>query len=348
MILETVFVVFIIILLLVVSHELGHFFAAKYFGVRVDEFGVGIPPRMYGKKIGETFYSINWLPFGGFVRIFGEEEDSTDPRSFSSQSYAIKTFIVASGVAMNVVVGFLLFSFLAWYGTPRFAVEIGDIGRGSPAEQSGLLSGDIIIGLEGRENLPLDVSNVQSYIYEHKGGEAVFLIDRKGERRVIRSAPRREHPSNEGPLGMKIGPKDYGVGRVPWYRAPWEGMKATGQGIALICKGFWMFLSQFFSTGSVPGEVLGPVGIAGVAEQTFRLGMHIFLQLVALLSLNLAIMNILPIPALDGGRIFFFFIEKIKGSPIPTYISQKIHAAFLILLIGLLLLVTYHDIARMI
>ncbi len=124
MIIETVLIFIAIILLLVVSHELGHFFTAKFFGIRVDEFGIGLPPRIWGIKRGETLYSINWFPFGGFVRIFGEEQDVNDPRSFSAQSFWRRTLIVAAGVIANVIVGFVIFSFLAWYGTPRFGVEI--------------------------------------------------------------------------------------------------------------------------------------------------------------------------------------------------------------------------------
>lgn len=346
MILETVLIIIVVILFLVVSHELGHFLVAKWFNVRVDEFGIGLPPRIFGKRFGETLYSLNLLPFGGFVRIFGEEGEVSDPRSFSSQTYKVKSLIVAAGVIANVIMGFILLSFLAWFGTPQFAVEVSQIAPGSPAESAGFQAGDIIVGLGGVEKIPLDVSEVQRYIGEHKGKEAVFLVKRGKETLAITGNPRISPPPGEGALGVAIGPKEVGIKRAPWYLAPWEGAKMTFNLLLLLIIGFGYFFSQLFTTGGVPGEIIGPVGIASVARESFFLGITFFIQLMALLSLNLAVINILPIPALDGGRLFFFIIEKIKGKPIPARISQFVHSFFLLLLIFLLLLVTYRDIIR--
>lgn len=355
MIIETILIVIGVILFLVVPHELGHFLMAKQSGVRVDEFGIGLPlPIGKGRYVrlsrqrGETLYSLNALPLGGFVRIFGEEEDATDPRSFSQQSFIRKVLIVGAGVVMNVLVAHIIFSFLAWYGIPQFAVEIGSIAPGSPAAAADFRPGDIIVGLGGEKKIPLDVSEVQSYINAQKGKEASFLLRRGAEELTIIGHPRVEHPPEEGSLGIAIEPKEVGVERVPWYRAPWEGFKITQEAFVLLVSGMFQFFKEFFSTGVAPGEIVGPVGIAVVARESFHIGIDFFLRLVAFLSLNLAVINILPIPALDGGRILFFLIEKIKGAPIPTRTSHVIHSAFFLILIFLLVLVTYRDIARLI
>ena len=355
MIFETVLIVIAVILLLIVPHELGHFFAAKRFRVRVDEFGVGLPlPIGKGrylrlkKQFGETLYTLNALPLGGFVRIYGEEEDMRDPRSFSQQSFSRKVLIVAAGVIMNVAVAYGIFSFLAWYGTPQYAVEIASVLPGSPAESVGLRVGDVIIGLDGIKKIQLDVGEVQSYIADTKGGEAFFIIRRGKDELTITGRPRLKHPPDEGAMGITIGPKEVGVERASWYRAPLEGLKVTYSVLVLLVMGLAQFFKELFLTGSAPGEVVGPVGIAVVARESFHIGIDYLLRLVAFLSLNLAVINILPIPALDGGRILFFIIEKVKGTPIPAHASQIIHSVFLLLLIFFLMWVTYYDIARLI
>ena len=348
MILETILIILLIILLLVVSHELGHFLVAKWFNVRVDEFGVGIPPRLFGKRYGETVYSINWLPIGGFVKIFGEEEDINESRSFTAQGFWVRSMIVAAGVAANVFVGFLIFSFLAWYGTPRFFVEVAGVAKDSPAELAGFRSGDLIIGFDERTGETLEVLAVESYIANHKDRDASFVVRRGGEQLIIHGVPRTNPPAGQGALGITIEPKEFGIIRVPWYRAPFEGIKSTFKFLWLIVYGLGFLLKELLTHGSAPGEVMGPVGIAQVAEQTFHVGLYYFLQLIGFLSLNLAVINILPIPALDGGRILFFVLEKIKGTPIPTHVSRFIHSFFMMLLIALLLWITLYDIARII
>ncbi len=348
MIIETVLLFIAIILLLVVSHELGHFFVSKYYNVRVDEFGVGLPPRLFGVQKGETLYSFNLLPFGGFVKIFGEEEESTDPRSFFAQPVRRKVFIVAAGVMANVLVGFVIFSFLAWYGTPRFVVEVASVAPDSPAEIAGFMAGDIITGFEDVESAALSIDEVQAHIAESKGKSTQFFLNRKGIRLTVGATPRQEAPSGEGPLGIVITPKEAGLLRTTIFLAPIEGAKKTGYAISQLFVGLLFFFKELFVTGQSPGEILGPVGIAGVARTSFDIGIRYFLELIAFLSLNLAVINILPIPALDGGRILFFAIEKISGRVIPARVAGTIHSAFFVLLIMFLVWVTYYDILRLI
>lgn len=343
-IVETVLIFLVVIVLLVVSHELGHFFAAKFFGIRVDEFGIGIPPKIFGVQRGETLYTLNALPFGGFVRIFGEESDVDDPRSFSAKGFWPRTFIVAAGVIANLVVAYVIFSFIAWYGTPRYSVMIGDVAPGSPAAIAEFHKGDIVKSFDATTDSHFTIEDFQAYINNTRGKEISITLEREGAERVVRIVPRVSPPAGEGALGVGLGLKESGVDRSPWYRAPIDGAVVTANTLSEFIKGLWFFFQQLFTKGQAPGQVVGPVGIAVIAGDSFRAGARFFLNLIALLSLNLALINILPIPALDGGRILFFVIEKITGRSIPARIANAIHSVFLLLLLGLLFWVTYQDI----
>lgn len=351
MIIETILIIIAVIVLLVVSHELGHFFVAKWFGIRVEEFGIGFPVPVKGlrspalsKQFGETLYSIYLIPFGGFVRIFGEEEDSNDPRSFSSQSFFRKIVIVAAGVIANVITAYFIFTMLAWLGTPKYGIRVQDIAPDSPAAIAGFQKGDIIAGIGSEATLPSTTDEVRNYIEGHKGMEAIFTLYRDPATITLTAIPRANPPPGQGALGIAM--IEEGLKPVPWYRAPWEGLRITWFALKNLFLGLVYLVWQLVSTGTTPGEVIGPVGIAAIAGETFKIGLFWFLQLVALLSLNLAIINILPIPALDGGRILFFIIEKIRGKPIPVRVANAIHSVFFLILIFFLVWVTHRDIAN--
>ncbi len=349
-VLEAILVFIVVVLFLVVSHELGHFLTAKWFSVRVDEFGVGLPPRAFGIKRGETLYSINWLPFGGFVRMFGEDEDEgkDDPRSFSSQGMGIKSLIVASGVIANVLVGFLILSYIAWHGVPHFEVAIEEVVSGTPAELAGFQIGDRIVGFEGKRLKSVNVGEVHQYIDSKRGKQAEFLVRRDSQDLHIFAGPRAHPPEGQGPLGVRIDNIQTEIVRESFFMAPLAGAEMTGNFLKLIMEGTVAFLGSIVTGAEMPGEVVGPIGIAGVAQETFRVGVHEFLFLMALLYLHLAVFNILPIPALDGGRIAFFAVEKIIRRPIPPRVAGSIHSVFFLVLVGFLLWVSWHDIARFI
>ncbi|KKU53180.1 MAG: hypothetical protein A3F26_01505 [Candidatus Ryanbacteria bacterium RIFCSPHIGHO2_12_FULL_47_12b] len=344
-IIEGILVFVAVILLLVVSHEFGHFFAARFFKVRVEEFGVGIPPRLFGFRWKETFWTINALPLGGFVKIFGEEEDINDPQSFSARSYLVKSLIVSAGVIANILTAFVLLTIIVGFGIPQFTTELSAIQKGSPAEEVGMRAGDKIVNLDNHStSAPLTVEDVQKYIAANVGTKVVIIVERNGDKIPFTLVPRRNPPEGEGALGIVF---DISIQRVPWYQIPWEGLKATYAGLQVIVAGLLFFFFQLFTTGTTPGDIVGPVGIAVIATETYRFGFIAFLQLVALLSLNLAVINILPIPALDGGRIFFFVIEKIRGKVIPARVAGLIHSIFFIALIVLLLWISWHDVINL-
>ncbi|MEK7643326.1 MAG: M50 family metallopeptidase [Patescibacteria group bacterium] len=350
---ESILIFLLIVLFLIVPHEFGHFLAAKWRGVRVDEFGVGFPIpgkswKLFGRKIGETIYTINLLPLGGFVRIFGEEEDIENPRSFSNQPFWARTFIVAAGALANIFIGFVIFTFLAWYGEPRFGVKIAEVTLDSPASMAGLKAGDIVVGIEGQRIPELQLEAVLEYINAKRGVEASFLVERDGHELMLHGTPRENPPKGEGAFGVRIGAEEIGIVRIPWYRAPIEGLRHVIETISLVLLGLWMLVRDLVSSGSVPGQIVGPIGITVVARETLAVSIRLFLSLVALLSINLAVFNILPIPALDGGRIFFFIIEKFRGKPIASTFSHVIHSIFFLLLITLLIVITYREISSFI
>ncbi len=355
----TLIVFLVVIAILVLSHEFGHFIVAKMRGIRVDEFGFGFPPRVIGKKFGETVYSLNLLPFGGFVKIYGEDalEESADPRNFSSRSIATRFWIIFAGVAMNFLVAYFLFSIGHAVGLPTavdddtragasdIRVQIVEVVAGSPAAQAGLLPGDTIAALQyaGERVRVTTSAEVQTFVAAHVSEEITVELTRGAEMRLVALVPRRNPPPGEGALGSAM--IRVGIVAAPWYRAPWEGAKTTLYTTLAVGQGLFTFFKNL-ATGNVIGEVAGPVGIARVAGDAGRLGFVYLLQLTALLSVNLGILNLLPIPALDGGRILFLLIEKIRGTPVSARISQLTHAIGFAVLILLMLFITYRDIVK--
>lgn len=337
----------ILIVVLVLSHEAGHFLLAKWRGVRVDEFGIGFPPRLLSFKKGETRYSFNLFPLGGFVKIFGEngDEGEDDPRSFVSKSLGVRSLIVAGGVLANLLVAWLIFSLLAGIGTPQIAdgqngeITIVAVAEDSPAKNAGLRSGDRLRGFES-------VEAVQKFIDERKGTQIILDIERGREFVTVMAVPRLNPPEGEGALGIAM--VEIARVAVPWWQAPWEGLKTTGEvffgTIVALARMAWGLLSGI--PGSA-GEVAGPVGIASIVSEVAQFGLLPFFQLMAVLSVNLAVINLLPIPALDGGRLLFFAIEGVRRKPVSPRVSHLVHTIGFAFLIALMLVITYRDIVRL-
>ena len=353
-------IVFIIILaVLIFVHELGHFLVAKKFGIKVEEFGFGFPPRIWGIKKGETVYSINWIPFGGFVKIFGEDGgDRKDKRSFISKKIWQRASVLLAGAAMNVVLAVLLLSLGFMIGLPwsiddseniiGAKVQITQIALGSPAESAGLKAGDIILGASsqtGKLGSLEKVVDFQDFIEKNKGQEVLLDLKRGQDILTFKLIPRVSPPVNEGAMGV-------GLARVsevvfPWYRAIWEGFITTFNLIWLTLSSLGALIWQLFSHGRVAGEVTGPVGIYSITGQAAQMGFIYLLQLAALLSINLAVINVFPFPALDGGRVLFLLIEKIKGSPVSEQVEKTIHSAGFVFLILLMVVVAFKDIVKL-
>ncbi len=336
-------------------HEWGHFYAARRLGVRVEEFGFGFPPRIFSRIKKGVRYSLNLLPFGGFVKIFGEHGEGEGERaSFTSRPAWQRFVILAAGVGMNFVLAWLLFSFGAAIGVPAAEdeknsaapVSIIDIASNSPAAAAGLRFGDEIIELRAPEVTLRIISekDVRDFVDAYRGEEIILVVRRSKETREVALTPRASFPPGEGPIGIAMA--RLVIRRVPWYRAPWDGALAVAESTRAIVFGFGSVIRDLATHGKTAMAISGPVGIFFFAHDTFGLGAAYIMQFAAMLSINLAILNFLPIPALDGGRVLFLLIEKAKGRKINPRVENIIHGIGFALLLFLMVLVTYRDIVK--
>ena len=359
--LVTILIFIAILGIVVLSHEFGHFIVAKKAGMRVEEFGFGFPPRLFGFKKGETLYSINLLPVGGFVKIFGEDGgERQDPKSFSSNSVFARSLVIVAGVVMNIILAYALFSASHMLGiltvvssdeplsgnVSDVAVYIVAVNAGSPASQGGLKAGDKITTLvaDGERLSVSFVSEVQEFIEANRGEEVVFTVARGTESLDLNVAVREEDPEEEGLTG--IGLERAGILRQPLHTALFEGAKTTYNFSVLSVAAFGRVISDAISTGKISQDVSGPLGIAVMTGTVKDLGFVYILQFIGLISLSLGIINIVPFPALDGGRFAFLIAEKIKGSPLPQRFEGYANVAGFAALILLIILITVHDVKK--
>lgn len=373
----TTIIIFILILgLLVFVHELGHFLTARKFGVRAEEFGFGFPPRIAGyyKNTGgkwrfvwgsrevedasDTVYSFNWLPLGGFVKIKGEQGDQKqDGDSFSAQTIWKRIVILAAGVTMNIITAAVVLSMALWLGLPQLAeqippgaqvrnrmIQVVEVLPDSPADAAGITSGDAIASIDG--TVFESYQALQEYTAAHAGETLTYTLQRGDAVITVTATPKQLEGTDRAGVGIAVA--ETAIVSYPWYRAIWEGIVRTGQLLVFIVVAFVGIIQSLATGAGVGAEVAGPVGIANMTGQVARLGFAYLLQFTALLSLNLAIVNILPFPALDGGRIVFLIVEKLRGKPVPEKYEAWVHQAGFFLLIALVVLVTYRDIAKLI
>lgn len=361
-----ILLVVVILLVLIVAHEFGHFVAAKRAGIRVDEFGIGFPPRAWGKKIGETLYSINWLPFGGFVKIFGEDPNAEDittaeqGKSFYFKSTLTKASILVAGVVFNWLLAWVLISIVFMLGVPTLTDSTGDLTNGetvvtevlpeSPAARAGLASGDTVLFIEtaeGRIDSPT-ITEVQETIGAHPG-EVITMGIRPGsgeEVRILEVMPEYSEKDDRGLVGVALATATFV--KHSFFSAIKEGFIMTARMTKLTLVSFGeLFKNIFAGDRSLLASVSGPVGLVGLVGQASQFGVASVLFLAALISINLSIINLVPFPALDGGRLLFLIIEKIKGSPIPRKAANITNAVGFALLILLMVLVTYNDIVKL-
>lgn len=333
--------------IVVISHELGHFATAKWSGVKVEEFGIGYPPRLFGIKRGETMYSLNLIPLGGFTKMSGEEDPSAE-RSLASKSPATRLLVLSAGSIMNAVLPFLLLAlaFMAPHDVATAKVVVDEVSPGSPAEQAGIMVGDTI--LEVNHHAIGYNGDLSYYIFMYLGEKIPILIEHAdGTQEMVEVTPRWRPPPDDGAVGIGVVNEDLVVNRVsePFWRAiPLGGVQAAEN--MVIFKN--SILSLFIGTASV-ADLTGPVGIAQISGEVAKSGWHSFLQWTALLSLNLAIVNILPLPALDGGRIAFVLLEWLRrGKRISPQKEGLVHAIGFFLLLALIAAVTFQDITHII
>ena len=342
--------VFIVILsVLVLIHELGHFVTALLIGVRVEEFGFGLPPRIIGKKIRGIMYSLNWLPIGGFVKLAGEDSDSETIKKgkgikvkeyFFARSKKERAAILLAGVAMNFLLAVGITTFLLRQGVEETAgrVHIERILPASPAQKAGLKTGDIF------ENFKTP-QEIISFSKIHAGQPVTFSILRDTKTLYITLTPRKVFPKGEGPVGIAI--SDLEIKKYSLMQAPVEATKINlERGWAMVA-GIGMLIGKLFQLKPVGGDVAGPIGIAQVTGTAVKFGWKAVLEFMSILSLNLAVLNVLPIPALDGGRLAFVILEKFIGKKVKPAFEQKTHTIGMIVLMILVVLISINDILRL-
>ena len=377
----TLFVFIAVLAILVLSHEFGHFIVARKSGIKVDEFGFGFPPRLVGirrlKKAGSkhkwqiiwghkkttaaaemseytpgTLYSINLIPLGGFVKIKGEDgSDATDHDSFAAKKVWQKALVIVAGVLMNVVVAAVLLSVGFMVGLPQISegapagsvrdqqLQIIQVLPGKPAEAAGFKIGDVIVSVGNLKEPEPDT--FREYINTHRDEDITVTIKRGSEIITKKIHPIIYEDTGKGGLGVAIA--EVGLVRYPWYRAIYYGILATGVYLKEILFAFALLIKGLFTGSGVEGGVSGPVGVAVMTGQVARMGVSYLLQFIALLSLNLAVLNILPIPALDGGRLLFIVIRAVTRRPVAVKYEQLIHTVGFILLMLLVIAVTVKD-----
>lgn len=372
----TILIFLLLLSLLILVHELGHFLAARKLGVVAEEFGLGLPPKIKRLFVwGGTEFSLNWLPIGGFVRMRGEEREAlqtADGRqltangrkpsagsgelagAFCAQRPWKRAVILLSGVFMNMLLAIALFtSVYQVIGIPTETEEvvIEAVSPNSPAERVGLKSGDVVRQFRTPYSVLhiLDTEQFVDLINAHRGEKIVLAVEREGKQLDIAAVPRLgpETPEGEGALGVAI--SNVRFLRYPWWQMPVRAAvtgtkEAVGWGVTIL-KSLREMVKSLVLYGEVPHDVAGPIGIARLTGQVAQQGWLALLQFAGVLSVNLAILNALPIPALDGGRLAFVGIEVLRrGKPIDPKTEHRIHLAGYAVLIALIILVSVRDI----
>ena len=366
----TVILFILILSFLVMIHEFGHFIAAKRAKIGVEEFGFGLPPRIWGKKFKGTLYSINWLPFGGFVRLVGE--DPTDKKRFAKNSFQVKsikerTIVVLAGVTMNLLVAVAIFYAIIFvlgfkvsmpliidhnfkFVEQSKQVLVVDVASGGIASKAGIKPGDAIIKANG-QNIG-SIEQLQGFVKNSQGERVDLTIENPVNNSTHETfvVPQYNDTIKRAAIGVSLGDLavlDYKTPVQKLFAGFIHSYNTVDYSIAVFGKLISYSIANH-DLAPVSEGVSGPIGIAKITSQAVALGPISVFQLIALLSLNLAVMNVLPIPALDGGRFFFIVIEAITRRKPKPVIEKWVHSVGFAVLIGLIVLITYNDILKLV
>ena len=355
----------IILFVLVVSHEFGHFIVAKKAGIRVDEFAFGMGPRLFSFKKGETLYCFNAFPIGGYVKIFGENPDeesmsgADSKRSFGNKPRYIQAFVLFAGIIMNVLVAWFLLSVSFMSGLPMSVstapkgsvvenqkLTVTSVLAGSPAEKGGLKTGDKIVllksGIDSTETP--STQSLQYFIKKHPTDPITVDYIRGSENKETTITPALGIIDKGPAIGIAM--DMIGTLKLSVFSAFWEGLKLSWSVAVATAVGFYTLIHDaILGHGSLAG-LSGPVGIVGAVGDAAKFGFAYLLSFSALISINLAVINLIPFPALDGGRLLFLLIEKIRGSRIKPAIANAINSVGFIALMILMVVITFHDIFK--
>ncbi len=362
-----IIILFIIILaILILVHEFGHFIVAKKTGMRVDEFGIGFPPKIFSVKKGETEYSINLIPLGGFVKIFGEDPDdesisgSDSHRSMVNKPRYIQAMAIGAGVTFNVIFAWLLISIGFMVGLPvstdQFPQEeiknpnivIINVLEESPAFEAGLSVGDKLLSMQSGENYIKDFSEneMQAFIVSH-GGQEIDVQWQRGEGEIVTTSivPTYDLQTDQAAIGILA--DTIGTVKLLPHKAIWEALILTGSLFVAIAIGLTMFVISLIEGSGSLVQLTGPVGIVGMVGNAAEFGWIYLLNFTAFISINLAVINLIPFPALDGGRLVVLGIEGLIRRNIKPIIVNSLNLVGFVLLIALMVAVTYNDIVKL-
>lgn len=356
-----IFIAIVSLVILIALHELGHFLFAKLFGVRVEEFGIGYPPRLFGVRKGETIYSFNLIPFGAFVRLTESPEREGDARAFLTKPLWQRALIIMGGIAAFWIIAWIIFSSLAATagiisavpdelstGISNAQVRVIGVQKNSPASNAGIQEGDVIkavrIAPESGTKMIVLVQDMQEISREYRGKEITFTIQRGRDELRVSLVPRVETPPDEGPVGVLL--TRTALFRYPWYEAPLRGLEITARLTQGIAVGLYDVLSSLFQRQGLPPGIAfqGPVGITHTLQGAFARSVPEFFSMVAMIAVYLSIFNALPIPVTDGGKMLFLLIEGIRKKPMSAVIEQRVASAVFAVLILLMVWVTIRDI----
>ena len=358
----SILIFIIVIFVLVLVHELGHFIVAKLSGMRVDEFGIGFPPKLFGIRRGETEYTLNLFPIGGFVKIYGEDlnEDTSDVRSFSEKSKWVQSAVLIAGISMNIIFAWLLTATAFSYGvtmavpedkaTETASLLVTSVIPGSPADDASLVPGVRIESVtNGSDTLTtLTPTAFSTFIESHPNEPVILAYTERSELKLVSLTPETgviEESATRPAIGVSLSLVD--TVSQPFGTSLIESLAYTATSLRDVTVGILGLIGDAIMLRADLSQVAGPVGIVDLVGEASTLGIASLLMFTAFISLNLAVINILPFPALDGGRLLFVAIEAVKGSPIRPRVAATFNTIGFSLLILLMLAVTWNDIVRL-